>query len=546
MSRVFPRHVLVGLTLLLSFILAGITPLRHVEAQSGPDRPRPGTPLTIEPLTATSREDVAVNKNLALSRDGSLASVFLKLDSPSLASFMAQNGITNLNSPAAQQYLRQLNAEIDALVAQAKQRVPGLMVTHRFDLIIGGVSVAAPVNQIDQLYRLPNVIGVINDRIETIETYRTPTFIGATTAWSRGGGSAFAGEGVIFGVLDSGVWPEHPSFSDPDPLGKPYAPPPPAPGNPGGTRDCNFGSATPGDAPFTCNNKLIGSYRFMTLYDFFIGTEPYEFLSGRDDDGHGTHTASTAAGNRGVPASDGSRVFGTISGIAPRAYIINYKVCGELGCFSSDSAAAVQQAIRDGVHVINFSISGGTNPYTDIASLAFLDAYNAGILVSASAGNSGPGPNTVNHREPWVATVAASTSDRSYLSTLTVTGVSGTFTAVGASSGAGIATPAPIVVNTGDPLCLNPAAPGSFTGRIVVCQRGVIARVAKSANVAAGAQSAWCCTTHHQAVLTPTSTASRPCIFKTRMGQRCSPSSRPTPAQPPPSLPALPARYRVT
>lgn len=486
MSRVFPRHVLVGLTLLLSFILAGITPLRHVEAQSGPDRPRPGTPLTIEPVNFTSREDLAVNKNLALSRDGSLASVFLKLDSPSLTTFMAQNGITNLNSPAAQQYLRQLNAEIDALIAQAKQRVPGLIVTHRFDLIIGGVSVAAPVSQLDQLYRLPNVIGVINDRIEKIETYRTPAFIGATTAWSRGGGSAFAGEGVIFGVLDSGVWPEHPSFSDPDPLGKPYAPPPPAPGNPGGTRACNFGSATPGDAPFTCNNKLIGSYRFMTLYDLFIGTEPYEFLSGRDDDGHGTHTASTAAGNRGVPASDGSRVFGTISGIAPRAYIVNYKVCGELGCFSSDSAAAVQQAIRDGVHVINFSISGGTNPYTDIASLAFLDAYNAGILVSASAGNSGPGPNTVNHREPWVATVAASTSDRSYLSTLTVTGTSGTFTAVGASSGAGIATPAPIVVNTGDPLCLNPAAPGSFTGRIVVCQRGVIARVAKSANVAAG------------------------------------------------------------
>lgn len=486
MSRPFPRSYFVALTLLLSLILVGITPLRPVEAQPRPERPTPGTPLTIEPATITSREDAAYNKQLALSRDGTLASVFLKVDSPSLLSFMVQNGITNINSPAAQQYLRQLNAELDALIAQAQQRIPGLVITHRFDLIIGGVSVAAPVSQLDQLRRLPNVVDVINDRIEKIETYRTPTFIGATTAWNRGGGSAFAGEGVIFGVLDSGVWPEHPSFSDPDPLGKPYAPPPPAPGNLGGVRACDFGSATPGDAPFTCNNKLIGSYRFMTAYDFFIGTQPYEFLSGRDDDGHGTHTASTAAGNRGVPASDGSRVFGTISGIAPRAYVVNYKVCGEQGCFTTDSAAAVQQAIRDGVQVINFSISGGTNPYSDIASLAFLDAYNAGILVSASAGNSGPGADTVNHREPWVATVGASTSDRSYLSTLTVTGSSGTFTAVGASSGAGIATPASVVVNTGDPLCLNLAAPGSFTGRIVVCQRGVIARVAKSANVAAG------------------------------------------------------------
>ncbi|MGQ9613817.1 hypothetical protein [Chloroflexus sp.] len=77
---------------------------------------------------------------------------------------------------------------------------------------------AAPVSHLDQLRRLPNVVEVINDRIERIETYRTPAFIGATTAWSRGGGSAFAGEGVIFGVLDSGVWPEHSSFSDPDPF----------------------------------------------------------------------------------------------------------------------------------------------------------------------------------------------------------------------------------------------------------------------------------------------------------------------------------------
>ncbi len=472
--------------LVLVVALASVAPMRNVAAQTRPNRPTPGTPLKIEPVTVVSREDLAVNKNLAVSRDGTLASVFIKIDSPSLASYMAQNGITDINAPVAQSYLQQLNAELDALVAQAKQRVPGLRVTHRFDLIIGGVSVVAPVGEIDKLRRLPNVVEIINDRIDQIETYRTPAFIGATTAWGKGGGSAFAGEGVIFGVLDSGVWPEHPSFSDPDPLGKPYAPPPPAPGNPGGVRACNFGSATPGDAPFTCNNKLIGSYRFMTAYDFFVGTEPYEFRSGRDDDGHGTHTASTAAGNRGVPASDGSRVFGTLSGIAPRAYVVNYKVCGELGCFTTDSAAAVQQAIRDGVHVINFSISGGTNPYSDIASLAFLDAYNAGILVSASAGNSGPATDTVNHREPWVATVGASTSDRSYLSTLTVQGVSGTFTAVGASSGAGVSTPAPIVVNTADPLCLNPATPGTFTGQIVVCQRGVIARVKKSANVEDG------------------------------------------------------------
>ncbi|PMP73512.1 MAG: peptidase S8, partial [Roseiflexus castenholzii] len=210
MKRYTTRLSLAAMTLLLSLILAALSPLRAVEAQTRPNRPTPGTPLTIEPATVTNREDLAVNKNMAVSRDGSMASVFLKIDSPSLATFMAQNGITDMNAPAAQNYLRQLNAELDALVARAKQLVPGLSVTHRFDLIIGGVAVVAPVGEIDKLRRLPNVVDVINDRIEKIETYRTPAFIGATTAWGRGGGSAFAGEGVIFGVLDSGVWPEHP------------------------------------------------------------------------------------------------------------------------------------------------------------------------------------------------------------------------------------------------------------------------------------------------------------------------------------------------
>jgi hypothetical protein len=149
MQHPFSRNRLVTLAFLLVLVLVGIAPLRSVEAQPRPDRPTPGTPLSIEPVTVTSREDVAVNKKLALSRDGTLASVFLKINSPSLASFMAQNGITSINDPAAQAYLRQLNSELDALIAQAEQRIPGLFVTHRFDLIIGGVSVAAPVSHLD-------------------------------------------------------------------------------------------------------------------------------------------------------------------------------------------------------------------------------------------------------------------------------------------------------------------------------------------------------------------------------------------------------------
>ena len=254
------------------------------------------------------------------------------------------------------------------------------------------------------------------------QTSVSPEFIGAPTVWEDLGGQASAGEGVIVGVLDTGIWPEHPSFSDPDPSGKPYASPPPPLS---GTRACEFsGGANPGPA-FACNDKLIGGDRFMATYDAVIGLLPAEYTTARDDNGHGTHTASTAAGNGGVSATIFGYPRGTISGIAPRAHVISYKVCGDQGCFPSDSVAAVQEAIQDGVNVINFSISGGASPFGDAVELAFLGAYNAGLFVSASAGNSGPTAETTDHRGPWTTTVAASTTNRFFHSDLTLTGSNG-------------------------------------------------------------------------------------------------------------------------
>src|SRR6201989_3730681 len=102
-----------------------------------------------------------------------------------------------------------------------------------------------------------------------------------------------------------------------------------------------------------------------------------------------------------------------------------FRVCAASGCFPSDSVSAVQQAITDGVNVINFSISGGGQPYTDPVELAFLDATNAGISVNASAGNSGPGAGTSDHGGPWTTTVGASTGPRSFTSTLPLTAEAG-------------------------------------------------------------------------------------------------------------------------
>ena len=159
----------------------------------------------------------------------------------------------------------------------------------------------------------------------------------------------------------------------------------------------------------------------MANYDYYNTLVTGEYTSARDDNGHGTHTASTAAGNAGVKASIFGVDRGTISGITPRARVIMYKVCGLNGCYSSDSANAVQQAILNGVNAINFSISGGSNAFSDAVELAFRDAYSAGVFVAASAGNSGPTADTTDHRGPWVTTVAASTHNRAFQTTATVT-----------------------------------------------------------------------------------------------------------------------------
>jgi subtilisin family serine protease len=289
---------------------------------------------------------------------------------------------------------------------------------------------------------------------------------------------------VIVGVLDTGAWPEHPSYVD---HGNLPAPPPKADGSP---RTCNFGDnpLTPASDPFVCQDKLISGQPFLATYNAVFGDEPYP-NSARDSDGHGTHTSTTAAGGPVAHADPLGIDRGAIHGIAPGAHVAVYKVCGPQGCFQSDSVRAVGQAILDGVKAINFSISGGTDPYTDAVELAFLDAYAAGTLASASAGNEGPGAGTVNHNSPWVLTVAASTQQRTFRSTITLGGGGANLQVSGATITSGIASPLPVVKGSDPPYsnvgCDAPAAPGTFTGKIVACQRGAN-RVLRGFNVFQG------------------------------------------------------------
>lgn len=501
------RKRLTLFNLLLVLVLIAAIPagaLAQPAAQSA------GPRFEVIPLTPDTVYHTAVDGKSAPATTDELVSVIVKLDFAPLAQYRGGveglaptspdvTGATALDasSPASRAYLAYADAQVSAFAARLAAAIPEARLVYRYTAVIGGAAVILPASKLETLSRLPGVVRIYRDRLEQVLTDTSPAFIGADVLWEALGGQENAGEGVIVGVLDTGIWPEHPSFSDPDPSGKPYT----RPAHWRGTA-CEFGSDNPNDPPFTCNNKLLGAYRFMQTYDLF-GPDllPGEFVSARDDNGHGTHTSSTAAGNAGVEAVLLGVNQGAVSGIAPRAHVVMYKVCGDAGCFTSDSAAAVQQAILDGVNVINFSISGGTNPYEDIVSLAFLDAYTAGVFVAASAGNSGPGLDTVNHREPWVTTVGASTTDRTFLSTITLTGTVTatevvTLTLVGASLTSGIHTPTPVVLAAdfdglpaNDPakgMCNTPFPEGTFNGEIVVCKRGVIARVEKGYNVMVG------------------------------------------------------------
>jgi len=277
---------------------------------------------------------------------------------------------------------------------------------------------AAPLSpaQANSLLKQPNVVLVRPDTIRYKTTDNSPTFLGLTDPagpWDRG----YNGEDVIIGVIDTGIWPEHPSFSDDGSYSTLSTP----------SISCEFGNSAhnPDDAPFTCNNKLIGARQMLSTYRFYIGADPDEFDSARDDDGHGTHTASTAGGNADVDASIFGIPRGPVSGIAPRARIIAYKGLGKLGGFGSDLAAAIDQAVADGVDVINYSV-GGDASLDGADDIAFLFAANAGVFVATSSGNSGPHPGTIGGPAsvPWLTSVGASTQDRGFISEITLNGPS--------------------------------------------------------------------------------------------------------------------------
>lgn len=409
------------------------------------------------------------------------------------------------------QYLRQQQKEVAATV-DADVDVSYTTTVNAFTVELTAVQAAKLAAQRD-------VVAMAPDELLKITSVPGTEFLGLESpggVWEQVGGAESAGAGIVIGVLDTGIAPENPSFAG-EPLGTTAGDAPYRDGDSivfakadgqTFTGICETGAQfTAGD----CSTKLIGARYFVDGFGAEnIGdasTGPGEFLSPRDGDGHGSHTAGTAAGNHLVDASVKGIDFGTISGVAPGAKIASYKVCwngkdpttsADDGCATSDLLAGIDAATADGVDVINYSIGGGGADSTvSIIDQAFLGAAAAGVFVSASAGNSGPGASTLDNASPWITTVAASTIP-SFEATATLgdgKAFAGASITVDMAAGAEPTTGALVLSDVLGSASATAAdvrlcAPNSLdaskvaAGTVIVCDRGVYDRVAKSAEVA--------------------------------------------------------------
>jgi hypothetical protein len=414
----------------------------------------------------------------------------------------------DLSTSAARAYQSHLDTQRSAVLA----RVPGVRAVYNYSVTFNGFAAVLTEAQAAQLATLPEVRSVVPSEIRQLDTTRTTEFIGVANpggvhSMTDAQGRAVKGEDVILGIVDSGIWPESPAFSDKigvDGLPVPFHQPGtvvygPAPA--GWTGGCSTGE---GFNPSMCNNKLIGARVYGA--DFTASgaiRAALEYNSPREGatSGHGTHTASTAGGNNLVPirSTVNNVITGFMSGVAPRARIAAYKVCWtatvstQTGCYTGDMLAAIDQAVADGVNVINFSISGTQLNFLDPVEQAFLAASNAGVFVSASAGNSGPG-NTVAHMSPWLITVGNSTHDRSQGGSITLgngTTLTGGSTNFFSAPNTGLVLSNTIaaegVPEASANNCLANSLSSAAAGKIVVCALGTnsqAARLAMGAEVA--------------------------------------------------------------
>ncbi|KAH7687173.1 Peptidase S8 subtilisin-related protein [Dioscorea alata] len=267
---------------------------------------------------------------------------------------------------------------------------------YSYNNVFGGFAARLTNEELEDMKKKDGFIHAIPDELLQLETTHSPSFLGLQTSSPGFWESSKFGRGVIIGVLDTGVTPDHPSFRDEGMLSPPTK----------WKGVCQFSSSN------TCNNKLIGARTFLRGMDVTQPTvgaqEPYDY------EGHGTHTASTAAGMFVENANINGLANGTAAGMAPYAHLAIYKVCDTNGCTNSDVLAGFDSAVADGVDIISVSLgSKGSTPFKEnILAIGSFGAMESGVFVSFSGGNEGPSHSTLSNEAPWAMTVGASTLDR--------------------------------------------------------------------------------------------------------------------------------------
>ncbi len=374
---------------------------------------------------------------------------------------------------------------------------------YSYTTALNGFAAALSADQVKTLQSMREVLLVEADSRVSLEgsSALAPRGLGRSAAtglatadaarnalWRQVGGPEKAGQGVVIGVIDTGLWPDNPSLA-----GLPVDAGELAASYPGFSGICQPGA---GWRPATCSSKVVAARYFVAGFGRSnVATSDY--LSPRDASGHGTGVAAIAAGNAGVDTRIGHQDFGHISGLAPAAALSIYKACwtapdpAQDGCDVADTVKAIDQAVADGVDVINYSIGDLSPTLADPVQLALMNAAAANVFVAAPAGNGGPAPSTVQFPAPWATTTGANTQS------VFEGGVrlgSGT-TVVGAMLSNKQVGPSPLVY-AGDVAAAGVSAhraalcyPTSLDaqrvdGAIVVCDRGVTSRVSKSAAVA--------------------------------------------------------------
>ncbi|GAV77386.1 Peptidase_S8 domain-containing protein/PA domain-containing protein/Inhibitor_I9 domain-containing protein [Cephalotus follicularis] len=355
---------------------------------------------------------------------------------------------------------------------------PSSRLLYSYHSTMEGFAAQLYLSEVHSLHKLPDVIAIRPDQRLQLHTTYSYRFLGLNPtregAWYKSG----FGHGTIIGVLDTGVWPESPSFNDHGmpPIPKKWR---------GICQDGqNFNSSN-------CNRKLIGARFFTKGHDVAsVPTSPddiTEYVSPRDAHGHGTHTSSTAGGVSVPMASVLGYGGGVARGMAPGAHIASYKVCWFTGCYSSDILAAMDVAITDGVDILSLSLGGFPIPlFDDSIAIGSFRATEHGISVVCAAGNNGPIQSSVANEAPWIATIGASTLDRTFPAIVRMSNgeiLFGESMYPGNHSSNGEKELELVYVTGGDrasEFCFKDSLPREkVRGKMVVCDRGVNGRAEK-------------------------------------------------------------------